>query len=200
MESDMAVSHMPVERDPNRNLDIYEKKLSRGESFSPRDLYYFANECLDHGLHEKAIRFYQQFLEGGGGWVEDEIAACGKIVDCYLALGDQRKSREFVLRSFHYDVPRAENCCRLGYLFLSDGEYEKAVYWYERALEAEKPKHGMINHACHTWLPHIQLCVCYDKLGQPEKAYYHNEMAALFHPDSPHVRHNREYLEARLQR
>jgi GT2 family glycosyltransferase len=200
VESDVAVSHMPVERDPDRNLAIYEKKLAKGETLTPRDLYYFANECLDHGLHEKAIRYYQQFLEGGGGWVEDEIAACGKIADCYLALGDRKKSLESVLRSFHYDVPRAENCCRLGYLFLLEGEHEKAVYWYERALEAVKPRQGMINHACHTWLPHIQLCVCYDKLGQFEKAYYHNEMAALFNPDSPYVRHNREYLETRIRR
>jgi hypothetical protein len=40
MESDVAVSHMPMERDPNCNFDIYDKKLARGESFSLRDLYY----------------------------------------------------------------------------------------------------------------------------------------------------------------
>jgi glycosyltransferase involved in cell wall biosynthesis len=199
MESDVAVSHLPVERDPDRNLTIYEKKVASGETLSPRDLYYFANECVDHGLHEKAIRYYREFLDRGG-WVEDEIAACGKIADCYLALGDQIKSREFVLRSFLYDVPRAENCCRLGYLFLSEGNFRKAAYWYERALEAEKPKYGMINHACHTWLPHIQLCVCYNRLGQPDKAYYHNEVAAVYQPDSPSVLHNREYLRDRINR
>jgi GT2 family glycosyltransferase len=199
VESDVAVSHLPVERDPDRNLAIYEKKLANGETLSPRDLYYFANECVDHGLYEKAIRYYREFLDRGG-WVEDELAACGKIADCYLALGDLKKSREAVFLSFQYDVPRAEHCCRLGYLFLSEGDCRKAAYWYERALEADKPKHGMVNHACHTWLPHIQLCVCYDRLGQPDKAYYHNEMAAVFQPDNPSVLYNREYLKARINR
>ncbi|WP_164491642.1 glycosyltransferase [Staphylospora marina] len=203
IDSDVAISHRPVKRssrNPRRNLDIYENLVAEGRELTPRDLFYYANECLDHGLHERAIELYEQFLNDGRGWVEDEIAACGKMADCHLALGNHRQSMEAVLRSFRYDVPRAENCCRLGFLFMREGKYEQAAYWYERALEAKPPRLALVNHACYNYLPHLQLCVCYDRLGQIEKAYHHNEMAARYRPDSPSVLHNRKYFEARLNK
>ena len=41
-------------------------------------MYYYANECKDHGLYEKAIQGYTKFLDEGKGWVEDNIQACLK--------------------------------------------------------------------------------------------------------------------------
>ena len=57
---------------------MYEKHLESGKEFSPRDVYYYANECKDHGLYEKAIQGYTKFLDEGKGWVEDNIQACLK--------------------------------------------------------------------------------------------------------------------------
>lgn len=47
--SDAAVSHLPLSHDADRNLRIYEKMASSGKDFSPRDLFYYANELCDHG-------------------------------------------------------------------------------------------------------------------------------------------------------
>jgi len=128
--------------------------------------------------------------------VEDSIAACGKLADCCLELGKQDEQLRYVFKSFEYDTPRAEFCCRLGYHFMQQNRIKEAIFWYKLATQLEQPKDswGNISHACWTWLPHIQLCVCYDKVGQHELAYRHNEMAAAFIPDDPKIIHNRKYF------
>ncbi|WP_338555120.1 glycosyltransferase family 2 protein [Paenibacillus sp. KS-LC4] len=196
--SDIAVIHNSLHHDRNRNLMIYEKRLERGETFTPRDLYYYANELRDHGKYEQAILHYEKFLSTGEGWVEDNAATCGKLADCYNQLGDAERELESILRSFQYGSPRAEFCCRLGYYFLQQKDFETAGYWYNLAIERGQSDQrlGFVNVACSTWLPHLQLCVCYDRLGDYEQAYRHNEAARAFRPDDPRVLQNKAYLES----
>ncbi|WP_208403093.1 hypothetical protein [Paenibacillus sp. BK720] len=56
----------------------------------------------------------------------------------------------------------------------------------------------MQNTACSTWLPHLQLCVGYDKLGEWLKVCEHNEIARAYRRDHPSVLHNKTYLEGFL--
>ncbi|MCM3626973.1 glycosyltransferase family 2 protein [Paenibacillus glycanilyticus] len=200
LASDIAVTHASTRHDSDRNLRIYEQRLARGEELSPRDLYYYANELKDHSRYEKAILYYNRFLHSKKGWVEDNIAACGKLADCFAAIGQQEQALESALRSLQYGSPRADNCCRIGYYHLQSGAYDSAVFWYESALRVPNPEQAwsMQNTSCSTWLPHLQLCVCYDKLGEWPKAYEHNEIARAYRPDHPSVQHNKTYLEGLL--
>ncbi|MDR9852234.1 glycosyltransferase family 2 protein [Paenibacillus sp. VCA1] len=200
IDSDIAVTHCGDDRDRDRNLNIYMKRQANGEAFSPRDVYYFANELKDHRLFDLAAVYYRKFLEEGKGWVEDNIAACGKLADCYLELGDTGKALAYTLKSFEYGAPRPEFCCRMGYHFLQTGDYSAAVYWYKQAIENPAPANswGMQNLNCSTWLPHLQLCVCYDRLGMHQIAYHHNEAARHYRPDHPSVIQNKAYLENKL--
>jgi len=201
LNSDICVTHKGTgSDDPDRNLKIFEKRKTRGESFSPRDLFYYANELFDRQLNNRAIEAYQEFLLTGQGWVEDRISACGKLADCFQKLGEKDKEVEYNLKSFEYANPRAEFCCRLGYYFLRVEQYEQGVFWYTLATQLERPidSWGPILEACWTWLPHLQLCVCYDKLGKCELAYEHNELARKYRPEDPQVLHNKKYLEGVL--
>lgn len=202
LNSDIAVTHKGTRHDDfDRNLHIYEKRLARGETFSPRDLYYFANELLDHKQYEQAVEFYEKFLATNQGWVEDQISACSRLADCFHFLGNQENMLKYIFQSFEYDTPRAEFCCRLGFHYLQQSKFKQAAFWYRLATELEKPvdNWGPTSHAAWTWLPHIQLCVCYDHLGQHELAYKHNEIARTFRPDDPQVLHNKKYLEGVLK-
>ncbi len=200
--SNIAVTHHKLHHDSDRNLQIYENRLAKGEEFTPRDLFYFANELTDHRMFERAVYFYEQFLATGQGWLEDNIAACGKLADCYSELGQPKNELQSVFRSFSYDRPRAEFCCRLGYYFLQKNDFPTAIFWYDIAAETDQSKDGMgfVNISCSTWLPHLQLCVCYDRLGDYESAYYHNEIARKYRPKDKNVLHNKQYLEETLQR
>ncbi|TCN22299.1 tetratricopeptide repeat-containing glycosyltransferase family 2 protein [Mesobacillus foraminis] len=201
LHSEIAVTHCSIHHDSDRNLRIYENRLKRGEQFSARDLFYFANELFDHQKIERAIIFYKQFLATKNGWIEDYISACGKLSDCFNTLGDHQSELQYILKSFEYDSPRADFCCRLGFRFLQQNQPRKALVWYKLATELEKPADnlGMINHACWTWLPHLQLCVCYSQLENYELAYKHNEIARQYLPDHPSILHNKRFLEPLLK-
>lgn len=64
----------------------------------------------------------------------------------------------------------------------------------------EKPidSWGPMIEACWTWLPHLQLCVCYDRIGKHELAYEHNEIARKYRPENTQVLYNKNYLEGVL--
>ncbi|AIG27121.1 glycosyltransferase [Brevibacillus sp. 7WMA2] len=204
IDSDIAVTHKKIHQHEGystRNLRIYEKKLERGEEFTIRDLYYYANELRDHSFHEKAIEYYIKMLDSKQGWIEDEINACYKIADCYVALGDKEKELEYIIKAFSYDTPRAEACCRLGHIFFGKKEYLKAIFWYDLATKVKRPDSwGFFTEACWTWLPHIQLCVCYNRIGQNEKAYEHNEQVGKYRPNDPKYLFNKKLIEGLLNK
>lgn len=196
VSSDIAITHSPVEHDADRNLRIYEQRQRNGEIFSPRDLYYFANELKDHRLFNRAIEYYQKFLATNQGWIEDNIGACGKLADCFFELNDTENKLKYIYLSFHYATPRAEFCCRLGFHHLNANQLDQAIFWYKTATGLEKPATwGLTSNDCWTWLPHIQLCVCYSRAGNYLLANKHNELAGQFIPNDPRIAHNRNYLK-----
>lgn len=195
--SDIAIVHQSKGGSSDRNLKIYQGRLERGEEFSPRDLYYYGNELFDHGMYQEAVEVYERFLKDNRGWVEDNIACCGKLADCYHHLGEHDKEIASVVRSFTYDSPRPEFCCRMGHHFLMKEQFLDAVFWYRLAVRHQRKADflGFQNTAYSTWLPHLQLCVCYSKLGAHRLAYLHNEAALCYRPNDPIILSNKVFLE-----
>jgi len=196
MDHFMDKTDRPNSNDSDVTPHTYEERLAAGETFSPRDLYNYANELRDQGRHQAAIEFYEKFLVSKQGGIEENITACDKVADCFLALNNPEKHLEYIYRSFTYDTPRAEFCCLLGFHHLQANELKQATFWYKAATKLEKPTDcsGILN-ACWTWLPHLQLCVCYDKLGKHKLACEHNEIAATYAPDHSGILYNRTYFE-----
>ena len=199
--SDVAVSHLPLSHDHNRNIEIYNQLVKSGEELSPRDTFYYANELLDHAQYEKAIFYYEQFLTSKLGWVEDNIRACFKLADCYTHLNDKENNVSSILRSFEYDIPRPEACCRLGYHFMEQFKNHEAIHWYEQALLTKQHPHAPFqNNTFTTWLPHLQLCVLYDRLKQYEIAHAHNELAGTFKTNDAKIQFNKDYFDRILKK
>lgn len=201
LHSDVAVQHRPVsrDRDPDRNIRIYEKMLAQGVEFSPRDLYYYANELKDHGRYKDAVEYYEKFLATEKGWIEDVIGACNKLSECYKHIGDEARELEWALNTLKYDAPRAEVCCRIGDVFFRKEDYRTAVFWYSAAVAGANLKPGKVtmfeNKAYSTWVPHLQLCVSYYRLGSYYLSYLHNELAGKYLPDDERIARNRTFLE-----
>ncbi len=196
LHSDAAIVHKSEDSRCDRNLRIYEKMLQNDEPFTPRDLYYFGNELVDHHRYEEAISVYERFLNNGLGWVEDNITCCGKLADCYYETGQSAKAILSILRTLSYASPRAEFCCRLGEHFLQKEDYLTAIYWFKLAtkIKPDQSQLGFLNLAYSTWLPHLQLCFCYSKLQAYHLAYLHNEAARQFRPNDDTILHNETYL------
>lgn len=200
VNADIAVIHRKEEKKSthspsNRNLQIYEKLLASGEEFSPRNLFYYANELKDHKRMKDAITYYNKFLDTGRGWVEDRIRACLYLADIYRILNKEEMEMEVLLKTFHFEYPRPESSCRLGDLFQKEGNFRMAVYWYYTAIsnKPESPQ-GFHHEAFSTWYPHLSLCKCHWKLGEVDKAIEHNDIVAITRPNDPRVLYNQEFF------
>ncbi|MFJ8087654.1 glycosyltransferase [Lysinibacillus sp. NPDC095746] len=201
LDSNVSVSHLPLSHDHSRNINIYKQLVDSGEPLSPRDTFYYANELLDHGQFEDAIFYYETFLTSKLGWVEDNITACFKLADCYSHLNDPENNLSSILRSFEYDIPRPEACCRLGFIFMEQAKTYEAIFWYEQALNIKQnPNAPFQNKTFTTWLPHLQLCVLFDRLQQYELANAHNELARSFLPNDEKILHNKKYFDRILNK
>ncbi|AND84111.1 Glycosyl transferase, group 2 family protein [Clostridium tyrobutyricum DIVETGP] len=196
INSDVSVTHKKIDFKPKRNIEIYENKLKERVNFSLRDILYYANELYDHNRFKEALKYYTRFLNSKQGWSEDNIRVCNKICDYFESINQEYKARSYIFKSFEYDSPRAEGCCRLGFSFLKENKLYQSIFWYETASKLEKPQNslGFFNDSYWTWLPHLQLCVCYDKLGKHEIAYKHNEIAAKFIPKDKRILFNKKYF------
>ncbi|MCI1946304.1 glycosyltransferase [Clostridium luticellarii] len=196
-DSNINITHGKISYKPNRNIEIYESKIKEGIHFSLRDILYYGHELYDHSRYIEAIQYYSKFLDSNEGWSEDKIRVCNNIADYYLSVNKPEDARKYVFKSFEYDNPRAEGCCRIGFSFIYENKLAQAVFWYEMALKLEKPKNslGFFNDACWTWLPHLQLCVCYDRLGNHKLACDHNEMAGKFRPNDKRILFNKQYFK-----
>jgi len=199
-DSNVSVSHLPLSHDQERNIRIYEKMAAQGKAFTPRDLFYFANELVDHQHFERAIEYYIKFIKTKQGWIEDNIRACHKLADCYHHFRLEEQELQWVLHALSYGIPKPETCCRLGFLLMNKQNFYGAIYWYKRALENnEDSTPAFQNHSFSTWLPHLQLAVCYDKVGEQKMGYEHNEAAREFRPKDERILSNKSYFESMLK-
>lgn len=73
-------------------------------------------------------------------------------------------------------------------------QYEQAVYWFKLAPSLPKiSEPGTEIYSASTWLPNLQLCVCYDKLGDHTYADFCNEISFGHYPENPSAIYNRDY-------
>lgn len=198
-DSDIAVTHRKNRgsSDPDRNLKIYENILAQGKELTPQDTLHYAMELHQHRSYLKATELYLQFRDMEDISTEDRIYVCSKLADCYYHLGDRKKERDFIFNSMEYDTPRPEFCCRLGYYFLEKNQFSQAAFWYKLATELPLPNNlwAIQNQASRTWLPHMQLGLCYYQMGEYELSYRHNKIALSYRPDDQGFINNVRLLE-----
>lgn len=197
--SDIAICHKKTTvGDPDRNLNIYKKALAEGKSLDPRHQYYYGRELYYHKQYEEAVSVLEQFLPSAQGWVENKIEACSVCASCYYRLGQEQSALNALLRSMSFDLPRAELCCEIGKHFLERGNYHTAAYWYETALSRPKNEHsgGFVLPDCYDYIPLLQLCVCFDKMGDHKKANEYNERAGACKPYSKAYLYNKQYFDS----
>ena len=195
---DFAVSHRKTRpSDPDRNLRIYERQLSAGKELDPRQRFYYGRELYYHQRWEEALAVFEAFLSDGRGWVENDIDACRLCACCLEALDRPDEALAALFRTFAYDRPRAEICCEIGRWFFDRARYQQAVYWYGQALDCPRDdrRGGFVSPDCYGYLPCIQLCVCYSRLGEQGRAEAYNELAAACKPEAPAVIHNRAWFQ-----
>ena len=179
--SDICITHKKEkEAYSRRNLDIFEDMLSKNIKLDYRQQYYYARELMYNKEYEKAINNLTLFI--------------------YLQINKEDMYLPSLFKSFEFDTPRAEICTTIGLYFLSKSKYNLAIYWLKLSTQiAPNLKSGaFVLLDYYNFIPYINLCVCYDRLGDLKKAYEYNELAGKFKPESKEYINNKKYFEKAL--
>lgn len=198
--SDACVYHKKVKAgDPQRNLAIYQSRISAGCKLDERGKFYYGRELFFNNLLTECIAVLTDYLKGGG-WTENKIEACRTLYKAYGKSGREEEAVSALLQAFSYDAPRAEDCCYLAEYFEGKNQIGAAIYWYERALNSKERAEngGFVNVDFLVFIPAIRLCVLYDKLGDYPLAQSYNDMAGKAKPNSASYLHNKQYFQTKL--
>ena len=199
--SDIEIHHkkeIPVAND--RNLKIFLEMKNNNEIFTNRDIFYFANELFDNTRYKEAAEQYELFLTKDDVWIEDKKSAYFNLYKCYYLLSKKDKILPLLFSSFIYDKPRADICCGIANTFFEENKFSEAIFWYKTALNCKpnKDNMGFNFRDFYTFIPAIQLCVCYCEIGDYEQAWYYNEIASLSESSSDKTEHNKLYITKKL--
>lgn len=195
--SQLSVTHRKTgPGEPERNLRIFESLLRAGKSLSPREQFYYARELTYHGRDGEATEVLREFLQSEEGWLENKMEACRTLAGCYSRLGREELALEALFKSLQFGPPRAELCCELGQWFFRREENATAAFWYELALTRPRADDtgAFVVPDCYDYLPCIQLCLCYYRMGQLQRARDYNERAGQAKPEDPSYLYNRDFF------
>lgn len=201
--SEIAITHKKTEKSyPDRNLKIFEQKLAEGKKLDFRQKFYYGRELYYHKRFDEAIFLFEECINSDRCWIENRLDSCRMCALCYEELGIYSKVITFLLKSFELASPRAEILCEIGRYFFVKEKYEIAIYWYKSALEIpmNEKNGGFVIADCYGFIPCIQLCVCYDKMGDFIKACEYNEKAGKIKPNSEAYLKNKEYFIMKFEK
>lgn len=194
---DIAITHKKIDLPTRRNLEIIEKYIANGNELSERNWFYYARELFRVGEIDKAMVYYNKFLDTNKGLNSNYLDSCIELSSCYDNKKDDINSLKTLLRYFEKDGPRAEICCKLGYYYKDREQYEKAIEWFKLAPYTSKPNSlGAIMPHYWDYVPYMELCSCYYRLGKIDEAIKYNEKAAISRPNNSKICHNRSFLSA----
>ena len=183
----------------DRNVNIYERMIEEQEPFSARDWFYYGRELFYHQRYREAIEVLNWLLSQEDGWSQDRIEAIKVLSYCYGAIKEPLKERDVLLRAFSFGAPRADVCCQLGQWHMKNGNNREAVFWYQTALQCGicREEQGFRDVNAEAFVPYLQLCVLYDRMGKHREAEEWNHLAAKVRPQAKAVLHNQAYFERR---
>lgn len=156
-------------------------------------IYQVALSLYEQKNYLDAITVFKEVLKSNSK--EDKIATCFYMSLCYKYLDMSENRITTLLESLKYDIPRAEICCEIGEYYTGLKKYRQAIFWYQAAIGQESIEIDEFYVADYWgYIPLIQLCLCYDRLGMIEKAIEYNEKAGEIYPYAEAVTANRIYF------
>jgi glycosyltransferase involved in cell wall biosynthesis len=196
-ESDVHITHTK-NHGSSRNLDIYQMKIKEGCKLSSRDTYYYGKELLYNGLYDEAIEVLNNVANSHYNSIEQKFDSIHSLCDIYFHKNMIRNGREILIKAFDLAPPRGETLYRFALSFQLESKFELAISWYEIIDSISKPSlllGGFVYNKYYTWLPHVQLCVCYYSIGSIEKSKYHNDIAFEMNPNNQYSIANNKFFK-----
>ncbi len=181
-----------------RNLAILERITEKNPS--SRNLYYLGKEYYDMGRIDEAINYLLKFLDCPDAFWENAYQAHCKLAMAYLQKKDETRFKKHIFESIKMEDRQAEPIYFLALYYMNKGQWDRAIQWFEVCAHMEHPADLLGAHLpeYYTWLPNLNLCVCYNAIGEIEKAYECNEKVLKYRSKDPRAVSNREILKNAL--
>jgi predicted SAM-dependent methyltransferase len=190
---DISIHHFKKHGSSERNLRILEKIVEKDTD--PRNFYYLGKEYADFGKTEEAITALEKFVSMNAWW-EDIFLAYQVIAKCYLSLKNENKFFENIFKSIQMEPRRAEPYYELGEFYANKSDWSRAIHYFEECLNVKRASELMSTYypQYYTWKPALQLVICYNNIGNVQKAYEYNELFLKFRPNDSRGHNNKVIL------
>lgn len=196
--SDISIHHFKKGGTSERNINILKRIVEQRPEDS-RNIYYLGKELLDFGHTEEGVAQLEEFVKRSDGFWEDIYTAHFLLAKIHMEK-DENKFKYHFFESMKIEGRQAELYFTMGQYWERKGLFDRAIQWYEFCTVIERPKEllGTFHPEYYTWLPCLQLCVCYNSIGNLKKAYEWNQKAMDYRPEDPRMKHNKAVLEAAM--
>lgn len=205
LQSDYYVSDIETHHDKQhgtseRNLAILERIVEKDPS--SRNLYYLGKEYFDFNRIDDAINNLLKFLECPDAFWENVFQAHYRLANCYLIKKNEEKFIYHIFESIKIEDRQAEPFYFLGLFYMNKGQWQRGARWFEVCLQMERPKDLLspFQPEYFTWLPALNACVCYNSIGEIQKAYDHNKKVLEYRPKDPRAVNNERILLVALKK
>lgn len=193
---DITIQHRKIATNyTKRNLNLYRKALKRGIKFDAREQYYYARELFYWGYYKKCIKELGKFFKFKNRFLPNTMDAFLTISKCEQNLGNLEKAKKWLFEGINV-MPHAELVCELADIYSKNGEYDKAIYFYESALNIQKPtlQGFFIREEYYYLFPLLELtALCY-KVGDIAKSKYYHLKCVKFYPNNKRVIYNNQFF------
>ena len=159
--------------------DIVKKNPS-----AARNVFYLGKEYFDNGQLDKGVENLKRFVEMPGAWDENRYNAFLRISAYHKSKKEYDLAAKFVWKALKANELKADAYCSMGELAMESKQWNYAIHWFTIASNMDRPEDALdiVEPKYHTWLPNLQLCLCYNALGKVYEAAQANERALLYRP------------------
>jgi glycosyltransferase involved in cell wall biosynthesis len=191
--TDIKTWHIQQHNSSERNLKIIERAITADPSNS-RNIYYYGVELTEANHIDAGIVQLEHFIKIGGFW-EDIFNAHYRLAKIFMSI-DEKKFKFHLFESLKMEERRAEPYYLMAQYWESRSNWFRAIQWYEFCTIVKRPKELLTlwQPDYYTWLPCLALCVCYNNVGNIERAYEWNDRALAYRPNDPRMINNQRLL------
>lgn len=193
LTSDIKIVHKPENAHFQRDFSIFDKITCNGQALNSRLHMMYARELFICGTHEdfyNAFDYFNTSLTSSSLNPNDKRLSYCILARYYNLKSDAHNLFKVITKTLN-GVASSEICCELGTYYMNKEDYEEALYWYYLASSAASAD---LNIDYMQFIPNIQMCHCFIKLGNMTEAAQHNSLAEFYKPNHPFVLANKEIL------
>ena len=174
-DSEIRIEHKPLCGHGNRDFQIFQKLIKKGESLSDKLHTMYAKELLIAGNEKdviEAVPFFESTLADTERSHDAVLEAICLLARGYRLQDDWYNLLKVCLKGVA-DSPSSEVCFEIGEYFFQKEDWEEAILWfYNAAFEAK----SILSIQYEREYPIQKIKVCYEKLGRVEEAKRYEEM------------------------